>query len=211
MREYGFLVMVWMTVLAILASCSGTPGVRIDDAMGAIEGGDVTALIDGCGRQVQDGAMLCRKTEGDAAQDKIYIVAPPIKCADRDDDKDGKPDPCVTFKIFFPDGSPAYGDSIPQGQTRRAVAWSSLLKGSTFELGHRGFWAYSVERRFNGTDGHERREFDQGFIFLVVLRKGYTSLHEIAADPNYAWQWAESGAPVKVTSSGRAYVGGGAQ
>lgn len=190
-------------VVAILVGISGlaascTKGVRLDTAMAAIEAGDKTAPIEGCGQQLQDGVLVCRKTEGDASQDQIVFVGPPAECAGKD--------PCVTFKIFYPDGSPSYAGSIPRGMTRIPVPWEQLLKRSTFEKNDRGFWGYSYAIRYLGPDGKERMTYSDGFIFLVVTSQGYTSLHELPDDPNYAWSWVEDGAQVKLTTGARVYV-----
>jgi hypothetical protein len=201
MKRNAYFLTVWTAAMLSLGSAipGCTKSVRLDPEPDAIASGDVTAPLEGCGTQLQDGVLVCRKTEGDASKDQIYFVGPAADCAGSD--------PCVTFKVFFPDGSPAIDGAIPLGKTRQALAWTALLKRDTFEKADRGFWAYSYQIRFQGPDGRERSTFLQGFIFLVVTSQGYTSAHELPAEPNMAWSWNEGGAPIKVSTAGRVYVG----
>ena len=169
------------------------------DPQSAIEAHDVTGLIEGCGVPITTGFFVCRKTEGDLAGDFLTFVAPPVHC-------EGK-EPCVTFKIFFLDGSPALGSSIPKGKTRVEIPWSQILKRDHFELSDRGFWGFSYEIRYVLNDGIERTTYAQGDIYLRVLKKGYIPLHLTNEDSHFLWEWKEGNQTLKSTTGMRTFVG----
>ncbi len=165
----------------------------------AIQSGDETALVEGCGQQLSSGLTLCRKQEGDVASDAIYFVGPPTKCVG-----DG---PCVSFKIYFPDSTPAYGDSISQGQTRsKPIPWSMITGKQTFAMGDRGLWPFSYEVKLIDKKGQEQKSYSDGEIVLRVYKKGYIPLANIEGDPNFVWDWIENGVHVKMTTGLRVWL-----
>ena len=89
--------------LFIFLTASQCSGLKPDTGMSALAAGDKTALMDGCGQQLQDGNMVCRKSKGPVGEDQIFVTAPPTNC---------KKPPCVAYKIFFPDGSPSIGGDL---------------------------------------------------------------------------------------------------
>jgi hypothetical protein len=169
------------------------------DPMPAVPHHDVTALIEGCGLPLTTGFIVCRKTQGEIASDSLVFVAPPVQCKGDD--------PCVTFKVFFLDGTPAYGGSIAKGTTRREVPWQTILKRNTFELSDRGIWGISYTVRYLLDDGIERTTYSQGEIYLRVMKKGYFPLHAVDSDPHFIWSWDEKNRRVKATSGMRTFVG----
>lgn len=169
------------------------------DSQNALAAGDYTALIQGCGLQLNDGFIVCRKQEGDATQDLLHFVAPPVECANKDS--------CVSFKILFPDGSNSFGAKIPKGSVDFPVPWTELTHKKTFDKGDRGFWGYSYDIQYTGSDGQEYHVFTLGEIYMRVIAKGYDSLHASVSDPNFAMEFVYDGIPVKMTTGGRTYVG----
>lgn len=191
-----------LLVLALALTSVGASrcaGVRLDTAMAAIEGGDMTALIEGCGNQLVSGYTYCRVREGQVATtDTLFFVSPVVKCNTK---------PCVTFKVYFPDGSPTLGGSIPEGQTRVGILWKDIVKRDTFELGDRGFWPYTYEVHFMDPQGLEHTMRSEGEIRMRVISKAYVPLADVAEDSNFAWRWIENGTPVKLTTGARTYIG----
>jgi hypothetical protein len=191
-----------LAILILLQGVSCTSPRRVTEAAQdpypAIQGGDVTALIEGCGEQLSLGFLVCRKKEGETAGDTLTFVAPPVKCKGSG--------PCVTFKIFFVDGTPTYGGVIAQGKTRQDVSWKSILKRDTFQMGDRGFWGYSYTIRYVLEDGIERVTYSQGEIYLRVLKKGYHPLNSIQEDPHFVWKWKERGRELKSTNGMRTWI-----
>jgi hypothetical protein len=174
--------------------------VMSDAQASAIESGDETGLIEGCGQQVTSGLTFCRKQEGDAGTDAVYFIAPPAKCLG-----DG---PCVSFKIYFPDDTPTYGDTIAQGATRsKPITWATLLHKPTFDLSDRGLWPFSYDVKWIDQNGKEQHSYSDGEIVLRVYKKGYLPLAQVQGDPNFVWSWLENGIPVKMTTGMRVWVG----
>lgn len=184
----------------LLASCS-SPGVKLDAGVSALGGNDYTGLIKGCGNQLSDGFIVCRKQEGESASDDLIFSAPILNCTGNG--------PCVSVKIFYVDGSPSYGFEIPRDKTEFSIPWSVLLKGNKFLLGDRGFWGYQYTMKFIDESGTQRETTTQGEIYMRVIKKGYMPLHDIKDDPNFVWQINDGITTVKMTSSGRTYVSGG--
>ena len=106
------LLLFSMVFLVGANSCSK---IVIDEGMSAVEGGDYTALIQGCGSQLVVGYTYCRKREGDLTDESIILVAPKVKC---------KSEQCVSYKIFFPDGSPTIGGMFGKEETSKRILWS---------------------------------------------------------------------------------------
>ena len=196
MRPFPLVVLCAMTVLGA-AQCAKP--VRPDTGMGPLAAGDATALIEGCGNQLVPGYTYCRVMEGEVANSSVYIVAPPAACEGDE--------PCTTFKIFMPTGEAPVEGSIPRGQTRGAVRWADLLRRPTFQVGDRGFWPVVVATRWLDAEGREQFTQVDGEIRVRVYRRGYVPLQDAAVDENFAYSWTEGGLPVRVTSTGRAYVG----
>lgn len=179
-----------------LIACAKVP-VR-DAELSALQGGDVTVLLEGCGSPLIVGYTYCRKYSGDASNESLAIVGPITNC---------KRDSCVEFKIFGPDGSLAYGDMIPKNRNRKLIPWSSLLKRGTFEELDRGFWFVVMRVYWNDADGRENISVGEGEIRLRVINKKYLPLHEVEADPNFAWAFRTlSGETVRITTGLRSYV-----
>lgn len=202
---YGFTILAAFLVIGA-SRCSH--GVRLDQAMASVEGEDYTALIEGCGNQLVPGYTYCRKTEGQQAAESLVFVAPPVKCLEKDPETGADTGPCVTFKVYFPDGSkPAYGGSIPRGQTRASVPWNTILGKNSFELGDRGFWPYTYAIRYIGQDARERTAVSQGEIRMRVMKKDYVPLDNVSEDANFVWKWQDNGVPVRMTTGARTFVG----
>jgi hypothetical protein len=187
-----------MTALICLGgSCAR--GIRPDQAIAAIAAGDYTALIEGCGNQLVSGYTYCRKVDGVSTDELLYFVAPATECLSKTS--------CVSFKVFNPDGSVAFGGEVPRGTTRVAIKWSDLTKKPVFTNQDRGFWQFIYDIKWLDLDGNERMTRSLGEIRLRVLPKTYLPLNEVSSDPNFVWQWSENGVVVKMTTGARTYVG----
>lgn len=187
-----------LSFVLIGASRCSVQKVGLDAGIPALEGRDKTALVDGCGTQLQTGMTLCRKMTGDVGDDELYLVGPAADCL--------SDDYCVRWKIYFPSGAPALSGAIPKGETRQAVRWQDLVKRSEYELSDGGFWGLRYWVRYVGLDGNEREAISDGEIHLIVHTKEYEPLHESREDPNFVWEWEENGVEVKMTTGARTYV-----
>lgn len=191
------------TLLLVVSSMllGATTCVRLnaDPMMSALAGQDLTAMIEGCGNQLVSGYTFCRKVEGDASKEEIYLVAPAAKCNDEKS--------CVEWKIFYPDGSGPVGGTFPLGQSRVAVKWKQLLNRDTFELGDGGFWGVRYIIKWIDQNGYPKQTTVDGEIRLIVHRKGYLPLNAASEDPAFVWSWQEGAVAARMTTGGRAYVG----
>ena len=158
----------------------------------------MTSPIQGCGNQPIVGYTYCRKTEGFSADELLYFYGPPAQCS--------KP-PCVIVKIYAPNGAPALSVPIKPDETRLALPWRDLIKNPTFRTSDRGMWLYCLDITFRGTDGIEHQSTTCGEIRLRVLAANYTPLHNQAQDANFTWIWCENQWTIKMTSSGRTFIG----
>lgn len=192
----NWIVIAFIFFLAGASSCSHS--VKIDTAMAAIEAGDFTVIIEGCGNQPIPGYSYCRVTEGDAANSVITIHAPPAAC---------KQDQCVFWKVYQPDGSTDIGGGIPRGQTNVSIAWTELIHKQKFSTGDRGFWPVTLEVHYVDTDGRDRVAVAEGEIRLRVMRAGYQPLSDVRDDSNFVWTWTTGNHVMKSTTGLRSYVG----
>lgn len=190
-----FLILCLPLVLGI-ASCRSR-GTVVEDAMSAVEAGDYTALVEGCGNQLIPGYTYCRKMEGSSTQELLNFHAPKTECVK---------EPCRTFKVFGPNGDVVYGGEFKRGELKVGVPWSALTGSSTFEISDRGFWGVIYEIKFIDSEGRERTTLTQGEIRMRVLKKEYIPLHNVSADKGFVWKW-EAGVPVRMTTGGRTFVG----
>lgn len=184
----------------VVANCATARPVTKDTQMGAMEAGDYTALIEGCGNQLVPGYTYCRKLEGSVADENLYFVVPITRCA--------RTDFCASFKVYLPSGEPAYGASIPKGESRAEVPWKTILGRDTFQVGDRGFWLYTYEIHYTGTDFKDYVIYSEGEIRMRVVKQGYTALQNIEDDPNFTLflHNKKTGVDVKMTSTARTYV-----
>lgn len=199
------LVLLLFAPLFLGAKCATVP---VDRAMAAIEAGDYTALIEGCGNQLVPGYTYCRVFEGDDASGNLVFVAPKTECLD--------PNGCASFKVYHPVNGLVYGGTIPKGQTRSEVPWRALLGRVTFELSDIGFWPFTYEIKWLDGEGKEQVAYSQGEIRVRVIHKKtcnelggcayYEPLQNSPSDPAFAWEWKEGKVEVKMTTGARAYV-----
>ena len=191
-------MLFFITAFVVLTAAQCRVGLVPDPAMAAVEAGDKTALIEGCGNQLVSGYTYCRITEGDATGQSLTFVAPPTIC---------ERDACVFFKVFFPTGEPSYEDSVTRGETRKEIPWSMLLKRETFEKSDRGFWPFVYTIYWLDKEGNEQITISEGEIRLRVLDAGYQALHESKKNPNFVWKWKHDGVDVGMTTGARTHVG----
>jgi hypothetical protein len=211
----GFLVLASGCILTFAAACGTDPVLKPETSTPtAIEALDPTALlkVEGCGYQplVTEGYAYCRVVEGPVGSMALTFIAPPqsAKC---------KTAPCVDFTLFYPDGSPAYQDSIPFGQTSKTVPWTTLVKKDTFSAADRGFWPYTYTIRWIGADGRSYKTVSEGELRLRVIRsqvcdpqgsqcKAYVPLRESVDSPDFAWTWQEGSQVIRMSTGARVYV-----
>jgi hypothetical protein len=191
--------LIFCLILFELFGCSCTTTPRLDP-QSSVSANDLTALVSGCGQQVTVGYLVCRMSEGSAADENIYIHAPPnLKC---DDDK-----ACVFFKIFFPDGRPTYEGVVKRGESYASVSWSEITNKKTFDPGDRGFYGVSITINYKGPDGMPLKTYADGYVFFHVVKKEYISLTENEEDESYVWKWkAPTNQTIKMTTGSRVYV-----
>ncbi len=194
-------VLYWAAAAVVIftvLSCA-VPAV-IDPSMNAAEAGDATAIVQGCGSQPIVGYAYCRKNAGDITSiDKLTFFGPEGSC-DRDD-------ACTFILIFFPDGTPTLGLSIPKDENSVSVNWSDLTKKQKFDENDRGFWPFVIRTLWKTENDVERETIQEGEIRLRVLNTGYTPLHETAESPHWGWAWKAGDRVFKMTTAGRAHVG----
>lgn len=193
----SLIVLLVMFTLVACSSCNTARPNPDKEPMSAIQGGDLTALIQGCGNQLVSGYTYCRKMEGDNTSEVVQFVAPSTKCGS---------DSCAELKVFFPDGSPSYGYQFKKGETVHRVKWSDLTKKSTFDVDDRGFWPFTYKVKWLDADGRVRETVTEGEIRLRVLRSGYLPLHEVQDDSNFVWKFQHDNTQVKMTTGGRTFV-----
>jgi hypothetical protein len=183
--------------ILLLVGCAHN-WVKEDVAMAAIDGGDATVIIEGCGAQPIVGYTYCRVREGDAASSKLSIIAPPAQCKEKQ---------CVFYKIFYPTGEPAVGGAIDKGVARVDVPWKMLLGRDQFGKSDRGFWPVLLEVHWIDEAGHDRKSFAEGEIRLRVMAREYQALNAISNDSNFVWSWIEGTHIFKMTTGMRAFAG----
>lgn len=187
--------------MLLFISCAFSKVPNKDIGMSAVEGGDFTALIEGCGHPIIAGYTYCRKTEGDAANDNLYFIGPITNC---------KRDFCVEYKLYGPNGEVLDGGSLNRKANRKAIPWSKILGRDTFEINDRGFWLYTYKVYWLDKDGNENTSVSEGEIRMRVIRKEYTPLDNVAHDINFVPQWsfyARGGETIRMTTGMRTYVG----
>ena len=193
-----YILLAFFLLAFIGASRCSLVTVTPDVVLAAVEAGDYTVLIEGCGNQLVPGYTYCRVREGDATDQKISLVGPPSVC--------NKPDACVFYKVYFPDGSPSIGGSISKGETKADILWTDLTKKAQFEVEDRGFWPITMEIYWLDPDGNEMQSMAIGEIRLRVFRREYMPLNNISSDPNFVWVWNQDGITAKMTTGMRAFV-----
>lgn len=177
--------------------------VAADPVIAPIVAGDPTAIVQGCGAQPIVGFTYCRIVEGDAADQNIDFIGPPAKCNNPDGTTGTA---CAFVKVYNQSGQLAWGGSIPKGQTRVSVPWTTLLGAPQFQQANRGFWSWLLEVHWTDPDHHDRVTVTQGEIRLAVYKSGYIPLDTVSSDPNYVWTWIDGNSTYHMTSNLRAYV-----
>lgn len=197
--RYSFICVLSLLLMGAAPSCVSNRVKPDTSELSAIEANDFTVFIEGCKSPVETGFNFCRVSEGGVtAEQKIAFIVPPAKCKS---DKE-----CVYLKIIFPTDRPPLSFAVPKNQTRLEITWDKILDRATFEKNDRGFWGVEQSWKWIDLDGNERESLSQGFIYLRVVAKNYTSLVNAEADPNFAWQWVENKNNFNLTTQGRASV-----
>lgn len=192
--------LVMFMLLLVACACLRSTRLIMDQGVSAVEGGDATAIVTGCGNAPIVGFTYCRKIEGDSTQEKIIFHAPTQA-------KDcPRSFPCTTGKIFRPDGS-VVGIEFKEGQSTAQISWEELLMRPQFEKFDRGFYLFFIETEYLDPQGARRTIFQEGEIRLRVIGKNYIPLHEVPSDKNFTYTWKHNGYKMKLTTGGRAYVG----
>jgi hypothetical protein len=193
-------MIIFVVLLFTACACLRSSRLIMDNGISAVEGGDATAIVTGCGNAPIVGYTYCRKTEGDSTVEKLVFHAP----TQSKNCPNGSP--CTTGKIFRPDGS-VIGLTFEEGSNTSVVTWEEILQAPKFEKFDRGFYLFFIETEFTDSTGQRRTIFQEGEIRLRVLGKGYIPLHEVPNDRNFGYTWKSNGYIMKLTSKGRAFVG----
>jgi hypothetical protein len=188
-------------LLVMACACLKTSRIIMDQGISAVEGGDATAIVSGCGNAPIVGYTYCRKTEGDETIKEKIIFHAPIQ-----NKSCPKGYPCTTGKIFLPDGS-VIGIEFKENSSTAQMTWEDILKRPKFEKFDRGFYLFTLETLYVDGQGNERMIFQEGEIRLRVIGKNYIPLHEVSNDKNFTYSWKSMGYNMKLTTGGRAYVG----
>lgn len=192
---------VGVLCLFLMVNCSGISVVDTSPVMAA-EANDTTVIISGCGNQPVVGYTYCRVHEGqDTSLLGVSLVAPPIQC---------KTKPCITFKVFYPNGQPAWGIAVPEGAEKVDVKWKDLVGVSSFVKDTEGYWQVVMEWNWVDANGNEHQAAALGEIRLRVLDSNYTALNGVHDDKNFAWRWVSGAYHFALSTSGRSTVYGGA-
>lgn len=189
MRPIFFLI-----ALLALDACALLP-IPPDAGPHAIEAGDPTALLSGCGAQANVGYLYCRLPEGWTPAGEIRVNVPPVKCG---------LDACARVAVFRSDGGRVVDTEVPAGVTSFAVPWTSLLGTAPIEKSARGFWPVLVKWVWLNEDGLLEQAIVEGEIRVRVHAPTYQPL---GAEPA-RWTWQLGKLTLRATEKGRAFVGG---
>ncbi len=191
------ILIIFIMLFSALAACAKTP-VK-DKELSAIEGGDHTGLIEGCGNQLVAGMMRCKKTEGMSVKgDYLSFLGPITNC---------KREFCVEFKVYNNRGELVFGDAIPKKKNRKDVEWTKILNRDTFEINDRGMWFYKYTIYWVDGNGNENISVSDGEIYLRIIRDEYIPLDNVVNDRNFVWSfWTKNNELVKMTTGMRTYV-----
>lgn len=178
-------------LLALLVGCSvplySDPGPK------AVDAGDMTALITGCGKTTPTASIYCRLAEGTKATGSIYVYAPPTTCG---------LEACAVVTVYPPDGSDPLVFSVPEGRSVVEVPLSKLLGPGPITKSQRGFWPILLRWSWKDqASGVVMQAAAEGEVRLRVYSAGYTPL---SYDPAQAtWTWKVGGKLYQATDAGR--------
>ena len=158
---------------------------------------DMTAPVSGCGQQIIAGYTYCRQTENAPTTGVLSFYAPITKC--------GK-ESCSHGTLYGPDGQPVLGLAF-KGTTRQDVSWMTILKSQTFKTGDRGIYLWCLEIEYYGSNDEIKSSKICSEIRLRVVSQNYAPLHQVEHHKNFIWQWCENNQIIKMTSTGRTFVG----
>lgn len=209
----------WILALALLASgCNNKYAVKADTAALAVEAGDYTALVEGCGHQPIPGYTYCRVHEGQDAGSQVFFLAPPAVCLPKDPQTGVPINSCAHLTVYDPNGANPVERDIPRSVTRLGLSWQEITGHAAFQKGDRGFWPFIVTWHWIDVDGRDQTTMTEGEIRMRVIAaqvcdstggncKAYAPMNDALEDPAYVWQWVDNGAILKATTSGRIYAG----
>lgn len=188
------MIRALLAVLAVLAleSCALFP-IPPDAGPHAIDAGDPTALLSGCGSTANVGYLYCRLPEGWTPAGEIRINIPPVKCGLTE---------CARVAVFRSDGGRAVDVAVPEGVTSFSVPWTSLLGTQPIEQSARGFWPVLVKWVWLNDDGLLEQAIVEGEIRLRVYKASYQPL---GAEPA-RWTWQLGKLTLRATEKGRTFV-----
>lgn len=182
MRSIAFIV---------LSACAAA----VDDAGPyALEAGDPTALLSGCGEVASVGHIYCRFPEGWMPSGEIVVSFPASRC--------GEP-VCGSVMIYGPDGARVVNRPIEPETTYAIIPWRSLVGDQPLERHRRGFWPVVARWRWLNADGLVEETIVEGEIRLRVHAGNYRPL---GAGDAARWRWNVGRVTFAVTTKGRAWV-----
>lgn len=181
-----------------ISSCESIQKLTIDPSMASTKANDTTVVIEGCGNQPIAGFTYCRKSVGQTGKDSIRVHVPPAKCQSGD---------CTSVQLFFPNGSPTIGRTVPRDKGFVTFTWEEILQKKEFSTNDRGFWTIITITKFTGEDGIEREMAEEAEIRLRVLARNYVPLVSTKSSEYFVWEWITNNCDMKKTTAGRTYVG----
>jgi len=193
------LLLTFFSVFMLGASsCESVQKLLIDPSQAATQANDTTVIVEGCGNQPIAGYTYCRKSVGPVGRETIKVHVPPAKCQSGD---------CTSVQIFFPNGSPTIGKTVPRDKGFVTFTWEEILQKKNFSTNDRGFWTIITVTKFVGSDGIEREVAEEAEIRLRVLSRNYVPLISTQSSEYFVWDWVSSNCEMKKTTAGRTYVG----
>ncbi len=193
-----FIVCIISFLALGVSSCESVQKLLIDPSMAATKANDSTVIVEGCGNQPIVGYTYCRKSVGPVGKETIRVHVPQGKCQSGD---------CTSVQIYFPNGSPTIGRTVPRDKGFVTFSWEEILQKKDFSTNDRGFWTIITITKFVGQDGIEREVAEEGEIRLRVLSRNYVPLISTQSSEYFVWDWLYGNCEMKKTTAGRTFVG----
>lgn len=172
------LFCLFLPIVFIGATCTN---VKPDSSIqSAIQAGDESAILKGCGLGHQNGLIHCRVADGSDMTQTVTVTVPLVDC---------KFDSCATITGFQKNGNSVALGSIPKGQTELEFPLSKLVGGKTADKKHGGPYRVLIELEYiNKKAGWKQAQ--SGVVYVSILEKGY---HVLNCDSsNAVWKLAVS-------------------
>lgn len=170
-------VSILFLVLLGVFGCDEHPE-AFDLSMSAEKGGDITAVLGGCGGTFRSGYLFCRLREGALPTDKIVLKFPKIDC---------KRENCIEFRFFRKDGSVGHTQGIKARQTQAVVPLHKIVgTEQPLSMDEDGEYLLQVRAWFLDNAGYEHNMIGEGLIRVFIVREGYVVIG--CNSPERGWE-----------------------